>query len=93
MELRKMTKLGNKEFLTKASLGWKRSGLYNKDREFQTHKHKYVRDFIHKSNKGGRVCAFNRYFESTQFDETLLTIKKHPNIHDNKISSVIDKHI
>ena len=47
-----MTKIGIKESLTEASLGWNCFGLYKKDREFYTFKNKYVRDNIRKSNKG-----------------------------------------
>ena len=77
MEMQKMTGFGNKDCLTEASLGWKCFGTYNKDREFYTFNDKYVRDFIRKSIKGGRVAALNRYFESKQFDEIMSTIEKH----------------
>ena len=59
LEMQKMTSLGIKERLTEASLGWKFFGLYNENPELYTFK-KYVRDYIRKSDKGGRVCAFNR---------------------------------
>ena len=62
MEMHNMSGLGIKDCLTEASLGWKRSGTYNKDREIYTFNEKYVRDFIRKSIKGGRVAALNRYF-------------------------------
>ena len=63
MEMQKMSGFGIKDCLTEASLGWKCFGTYNKDREFYTFNDKYVRDFIRKSIKGGRVGAFVRYFE------------------------------
>ena len=75
MEMQKMTGFGIKDCLTEASLGWKCFGAYNKNREFYTFNDKYVRDFIRKSIKGGRVGAFNRYFESNQCEEILNTIK------------------
>ena len=93
MEMQKMTGFGIKVCLTEASLGWKCFGTYNKDREFYTFNKKYVRDFIRKSIKGGRVGAFNRYFESNQFDEIMSTIKKHLKINDNEISNIIDKYL
>ena len=40
-----------------------------------------------------RVFAFNRYLESKQFDEILLTNKRHLDIHKNKNSTVIDKYL
>ena len=76
MEMQKMTGFGIKDCLTEASLGWKCFGTYNENREFYTFNDKYVRDFIRKSIKGGRVGAFNRHFESNQCEEILNTIKK-----------------
>ena len=93
MEMQKMTGFGIKDCLTEASLGWKCFGTYNKDREFYTFNDKYVRDFIRKSIKGGRVGAFNRYFESNQCEEILNTIKKHLKINDDEISNIIDKYL
>ena len=75
MEMQKMSGFGIKDCLTEASLGWKCFGTYNKDREFYTFNDKYVRSFIRKSIKGGRVCALNRYFESKQCEEILNIIK------------------
>ena len=91
MEMQKMSAFGIKDCLTEASLGWKCFGTYNKDREVYTFNDKYVRNFIRKSIKGGRVSAFSRYFESNQCEEILNTIKKHLKINDNEISNVIDK--
>ena len=93
MEMQKMTGFGIKGCLTEASLGWKCFGKYNKDREFYTFNDKYVRSFIRKSIKGGKCGAFNRYFESNQFDEIMSTIKKHLKINDNEISDIIDKYL
>ena len=93
MEMQKMSGFGIKDCLTEASLGWKCFGTYNKDREFYTFNDKYVRDFIRKSIKGGIVGAFNRYFESNQFDEIMSTIKKHLKLNDNEISKIIDKYL
>ena len=63
--------------LTEASLGWKCFGTNSKDREFYTFNDKYLRDIIRRSVKGGRVGAFNRYFESNQCEELLNIITKH----------------
>ena len=41
--------------------------------------------------KGGRVCTFNRYFESKQFDELWSTNKKHLHLYHIEIATVIDK--
>ena len=93
MEMQKMSGFGIKDCLTEASLGWKCFGTYNKDREFYTFNDKYVRDFIRKSIKGGRVAALNRYFESNQCYEILNIIKKHLKINDNEISNIIDNYL
>ena len=76
MEMQKMSGFGIKDCLTEASLGWKCFGTYNINREFYTFNDKYLRDFIQKSIKGGRVGAFKRYFESNQCEEILNNIKK-----------------
>ena len=93
MEMQKMSGFGIKDCLTEASLGWKYFGTYNKDREFYTFNDKYVRNFIRKSIKGGRVGAFNRYFESNQCENILNIIKKHLKINDDEISNIIDKYL
>ena len=93
MEMQKMSGFGIKDCLTEASLGWKCFGKYNKDREFYNFNNKYVRDFIRKSIKGGRVCAFVRYFESKQCEQILNTIKNHLKIKDNEISKIIDNYL
>ena len=87
--MQKMSGSGIKDCITEASLGWKRFGTYNKDREFYTFNDKYVRDFIRRSNKGGRCAALNRFFESNQCEEFLNTVKK-IKIKDNEISKTVD---
>ena len=64
MAMQNMSGFGIKDRLTEASLGWNCFGTYRKDREFYTFNDQYVRDFIRKSIKGGRVAALNRCFES-----------------------------
>ena len=88
-----MSGFGIKDCLTEASLGWKCFGTYNKNKEFYTFNDKYVRDFIRKSIKGGRVGAFNRYFESNQCEEILNIIKKHLKINNNEISNIVDEYL
>ena len=93
MEMQKMSGFGIKDCLTEASLGWKCFGTYKKDREFYTFNDRYVRNFIRKSIKGGRLGAFNRYFESKQCEEILNNNKKHLKINDYEISIIIDKYL
>ena len=93
MEMQKMSGFDIKDCLTEASLGWKCFGTYNKNKEFYTFNDKYVRDFIRKSIKGGRVGAFNRYFESKQCEEILNIIKNHLKINNNEISNIVDEYL
>ena len=93
MEMQKRSGFGIKDCLTEASLGWKCFGTYNKNKELYTFNDEYVRDVIRKSIKGGRVGAFNRYFESNQCDEILNIIKKHLKINDNEISKIINEYL
>ena len=83
--MQKMSGFGIKDCLTEASLGWKCFGTYKKDRKFYTFNDKYVRELICSSIKGGRVGAFNRYFESSFCEEILNTIEKHLRIKDGEI--------
>ena len=92
-KIQKRTKLGVKESLTEASLGWKCFGIHNKIPELYTFKNKYVDEITKKSIKVGMVCAYNRYFESEHFDQRFLTIRKYLDIYDKEISSVIGKNL
>ena len=74
-----------KDCFTEASIGWKGFGKYNKDQEFYTFNDNYVRAFIGKSIKSGRVAALNRFFESNQCEEILKTIKNHLKIKDTEL--------
>ena len=58
-----MSGFGIKDCLTEASFGRKCFGKYNNDRDFYKLNDKYVRDFICKSIKRGKVAALNRYFQ------------------------------
>ena len=93
IEMQKLTGFGIKDALTESSLGWKCFGSYSKDRDFYTFNDKYVRAFIGKSIKGGRVGAFNRHFESKRCEELLLTNKKQLKIKDNEIPNTGDEHL
>ena len=66
---------------------WKK----NEGNEFYTFKDKYVRGFIRRSMKGGKVSAVNRYFESNQCQERLNTIEKPFKVNDIKISNIMDE--
>ena len=93
MEMQKMSGFGIKDCLTGASLGWKCFGTYNRDPEFYTFNDKFVRDFIRKSIKGGRVGAFKRYFESNECEEVLNFFKKHLKLNDNEVLNIVDEYL
>ena len=77
MEIQNMSGFGIKDCLTEASFFGSVFGQKNKDREFYTFNNKYVRNFLCRSIKWGRVNALIGYFESNQSDELLNTIKIH----------------
>ena len=55
---------------------WKCFGTYKKFREFYTFNDNYVREYIRKSIKRGRVPGLNKYFESNQCGEILNIFRK-----------------
>ena len=93
MKMPKLSGFGIEDCLTEASLGWKCFGTYNKDREFYTFNEKFVRNFVRKSIKGGKVAALNRYYESNQCEKKLNTFKKHKKMSDNEISSIVGEYL
>ena len=93
LEMQKKRGFGVKDGLTEASLGWKCFGNYNKNREFYAFNDKYVRDFIRKPIKGGRVAALNRYFEPKKCEETLNTFEKHLKINENEVSIILHEYL
>ena len=94
MEKQKLSGFGIKDCLTEAaSLGWKCFGTYNKDPEFYTFNDNYVRHFIRRLIKRGRVGAFNSFFESSFCEEILNTIKKQLRLEGNESSNIIDEYL
>ena len=58
-------------------LGWKYfNSLRTEDEPIYTNNDKYMRWFVHQSIKGGRVCAFNQYYESKICDDIIKIISK-----------------
>ena len=58
-----------------------------------THLKKHVQDCIRRSIKVERLCAFNRHFQSKQFDGISSTIKQHLKIYGKEVSTVIEKNL
>ena len=92
-EFQNLSGLGIKDHLTEASLGWGYFGKYQKDRNFYTFNDKFVRDIIRRSKKGGKVSSLNRFFESSQCEENLNSIKKHLKINDNETWNLVDEYL
>ena len=93
LEKQIVSEFGIKACLTEASLGWKCFGTSNKDSDFCTFDDKYIRDFIRKTIKAGRIAPLHRYFESNQCDKTLNTIEIHLRINGNEISKKVDENL
>ena len=59
-----ITGFGMKDCLSLPGLGWKylNSLRTEEDEPIYTYNDKYMRHFVRQSIKGGRVCAFNQYY-------------------------------
>ena len=91
--MQNLSEIGLKDYLTKASLGWKCFGTYKRDRKLYNFNDKNVRGFIRKSIKGGRKAAFNRYFEANQCEVKLITHKNLFKTNDNELSKTVDEYL
>ena len=78
--MEEITKFSMKDCLSLPGLGWKYfdSVRTEEDEPIYTYNDKYMRWFIHQSIKGGRVCAFNKYYKSK---------------HSNDIKKILDKEL
>ena len=77
--IQKITGVAYKNSLTESSLGWACLGRYLKEdnKIFCTPKNKCVREFIRKTEHGGRMICLNRKFVSSSFDEIINILKKY----------------
>ena len=88
-----LTGFGMENCLSLPSLGWK---YYNSKRgedeePIYSYTDKYMRHFVRQSIKGGKVCAFNQYFESNISDKIFKTISEELNIQGTKYE-IIEKY-
>ena len=76
--LEEITGFSMKDYLSLLGLGWKyfNSLRTEEDEPIYTYNDKYMRWFVRHSIKGGRVCAFNQYYESKHFDDIKKIISK-----------------
>ena len=90
LELQKGPSISIKVCLMETRLRRKCYGLHKANCEVHMFRKKCVRIFIGETVKSRRVVSFLTYFESKQFVEVILTIKKHAHICDDEITFVID---
>ena len=77
-----ITGFGMKDCLSAPGLGWKYFGSMRdeNDEPIYTYNDKYMRWFVRQSIKGGRVCAFNQYYESKICDDVLKILSEGLNV-------------
>ena len=83
--MQEITGFPRKECLSAPGLGWRYlSGLRTEEVEpIYTFIDKYMRHFVGRSIKGGRVCAFNQFYKSKNRDDILKIISKELNFKAN----------
>ena len=76
--MEEITGFSMKDCLSLPGLGWKyfNSLRTEEDEPIYTYNDKYMRWSVRQSIKGGRVCAFNQYYESKHCDDILKIIHK-----------------
>ena len=67
-----------KDCLSAPGLGWKyfNSLRTEEDEPIYTYNDKYMRNFVRRSLKGGRVCALKQYYRSKNSDEVLKILSR-----------------
>ena len=76
--MEEITGFSMKDCLSLPGLGWKYfNSLRTEEDEFiYTYNDKYMRWFVRQSIKGGRVCAFNQYYNPKHCDDILNNVNK-----------------
>ena len=92
--LDEITEIGMKDCLSLPGLGWKyfNSLKTGEDESIYTYDDNYLRWFVRQSIKGGRVCAFDEYFESKVCDDILEIISEELNVNGN-IYGIIEAYL
>ena len=87
--MEEIIKLSMKDCSSLPGLGWKyfNSLRTKEDEPIDTHNDKYMRWFIRQSIKGGKVCAFNQYYQSETCDD-ILNISERLNVEGNNYDKV-----
>ena len=76
--MREITGFSMKDCLSLPGLGWKyfNSLRTEEDEPIYTYNDKYMRWFVRQNIKGGRVCAFNQYYKSNQYNDIKRILSK-----------------
>ena len=76
--MEEITGFSGKDFLSLPGPGWRyfNSLKTEEDEPIYTNNDNYMRWFIRQSIKGGRVCAFNQYYESKICDDILKILSE-----------------
>ena len=92
--IEEITGFSMKDCLFLPGLGWKNfnSLRTEEDEPIYSYNEKYMRWFVRQSIKGGRVCAFNQYYESKICDDILKFISEELNVTGN-IYDIIEAYL
>ena len=95
MNMEQITGFGMKNCLSHyLALGWKyyNSKRREDDEPIYSYTDKYMRHFVRISIKGGKVGAFNQYYESNISDKIFKTISEELNVKGTKYE-IIEKYV
>ena len=82
--MQEITGFSMKDCLSLPGLGWKYFySLRIEDEPIYTYNDKYTRCFVRQSIKGGRVCAFNQYYNAEICDDILNILSEELNVKGN----------
>ena len=88
--MQEITRFSMKDCLSLPGLGWKyfNSLRIEEDEPIYTYNDKDMRWFVRQSIKGGRVCAFKKYYKSKICDDILEIISKELNVKGNNYDKI-----
>ena len=92
--MEEITGFSMKDCLSNPGLGWKHfiSLRTEENEHIFTHNDKYNSWFVRRSNKGGRICAFNQYYKSKICYDILKIISEELNVKGN-IYDIIEAYL
>ena len=92
--MEEITGFGMKDCLSLPGPGWKhfKSLRREEDEPIYTYNDKYMRWFVCRLIKGGRVCSFNQYYNTKICDDVLKIISEELNLNGN-IYDIIEAYL